>query len=72
MHARMRQTSLFTAVAITLAVAFEGTALAQSVGTFKLNLAKSKYQAGQAPKSMTSCTRRRVSRHQGHGRHSAG
>src|SRR5687767_7096325 len=52
MHARMRQTSLFTAVAITLAVAFGGTALAQSVGTFKLNLAKSNYQAGQAPKSM--------------------
>ena len=52
MHARMRQTSLFTAVAITLAVAFGGTALAQSVGTWKLNLAKSKFQAGQAPKSM--------------------
>jgi len=47
----MRQASLFTAVAITLAVAFAGTALAQSVGTWKLNLAKSKYQQGQAPKS---------------------
>jgi hypothetical protein len=52
MHAKMRQTSLFTAVAITFAVAFGGTALAQSAGTFKLNLAKSTYQAGQAPKSM--------------------
>ena len=52
MHARMRQTSLFMAVAFTFAVAFGGTALAQSAGTFKLNLAKSTYQAGQAPKSM--------------------
>ena len=51
MQKRMRQASLFTAVAITLAVAFGGTALAQSVGTWKLNLAKSKYQQGQAPKS---------------------
>jgi hypothetical protein len=49
----MRQASLLTAVAITLAVALGGTVLAQSVGTWKLNLAKSKYQEGQAPKSIT-------------------
>ena len=53
MHARMRQAALFTAVAIALAVVLGGTALAQSVGTWKLNLATSKYQQGQAPKSMT-------------------
>ena len=53
MHARMRQASLFTAVAITLAVALGGTVFAQAVGTWKLNLAKSKYQKGQAPKSAT-------------------
>lgn len=53
MQPRMRQASLFTAVAITLAVALGGTAFAQAVGTWKLNLAKSKYQQGQAPKSTT-------------------
>ena len=53
MHAGMRRASLFTAVAITLAVALGGTAFAQAVGTWKLNLAKSKYQQGQAPKSTT-------------------
>ena len=53
MHARMRRASLFTAVAITLAMALEGTAFAQAVGTWKLNLAKSKYEQGQAPKSAT-------------------
>ena len=53
MHARMRRTSLFTAVSITLAIAFGGTAFAQAVGTWTLNLAKSKYQQGQAPKSIT-------------------
>ena len=53
MHARMRRASLFTAVAITLAIALGGTAFAQAVGTWKLNLAKSKYQPGQAPKSIT-------------------
>ena len=40
MHERMRQ-ALSTAVAMTLAVALGGTALAQSVGTWKLNVAKS-------------------------------
>jgi hypothetical protein len=49
----MRRASLFTAVAITLAMALGGTAFAQAVGTWKLNLAKSKYQPGQAPKSIT-------------------
>ena len=34
-------------------MALEGTAFAQAVGTWKLNLAKSKYQQGQAPKSTT-------------------
>ena len=53
MGARMRQTSLLSAVALTLAVVFGGTAHAQAVGTWKLNLAKSKYQPGQAPKSAT-------------------
>ena len=53
MHARMRQAALFTAVAITFAVALGGTAVAQAVGTWKVNLSKSKYQQGQAPKSMT-------------------
>jgi hypothetical protein len=53
MPARIRQASLFTAVALTLAMAFGGTAFAQAVGTWKLNLTKSKYQQGQAPKSIT-------------------
>ena len=53
MHSRMRQASLFTTVAITLAVALGGTAFAQAVGTWKLNLAKSKYQPGMTPKSIT-------------------
>jgi len=53
MRGRMRQASLFTAAAITLAIALGGTAFAQAVGTWKLNLAKSKYPQGQAPKSTT-------------------
>ena len=53
MQKRMRQASRFTAVAMTLAVALGGTASAQAVGTWKLNLAKSKFQPGQAPKSTT-------------------
>jgi hypothetical protein len=53
MHAGMRQASLFAVVATTLAMALGGTAFAQAVGTWKLNLAKSKYQQGQAPKSVT-------------------
>ena len=53
MHARMRQATLFTAVAITFAITLGGTAFAQAAGTWKLNLAKSKYQQGQTPKSTT-------------------
>jgi hypothetical protein len=53
MHAGMRRASLFTAVAVMLAMALEGTAVAQAVGTWTLDLAKSKYQQGQAPKSIT-------------------
>jgi hypothetical protein len=53
MHTRMRQRSLFTAVAIVLAVALGATAFAQGAGTWKLNVAESKYQKGQVPKSTT-------------------
>ena len=53
MHARMRQISLFVAVALISALALGGPAFAQAVGTWKLNLAKSKYIPGQAPKSST-------------------
>jgi hypothetical protein len=55
---RLRQTCLFAALAVTVVVVLAGTTLAQSstptnVGTWKLNLAKSKYAAGTAPKSAT-------------------
>lgn len=53
MYLRMRQTSLFTAVAILSTMALGATAYAQGPGTWKLNLAKSNYQQGQAPKSTT-------------------
>jgi hypothetical protein len=53
MHARMRRASLITAVAIALTMALGGTAFAQAVGTWTLNLAKSKYHQGKAPKSTT-------------------
>ena len=53
MHSKRRSAALFTAIAIGFAVALGTTAVAQSVGTWKLDLAKSKYQEGQAPKSMT-------------------
>ena len=53
MNLRMRRAFLSTVVAITLAMAFGGTAFAQAVGTWKLNPEKSKYQQGQAPKSAT-------------------
>lgn len=58
MQARMRQTCLSAVVALGLVVVLAGTALAQSsnptnVGTWKLNLAKSTYAAGTAPKSGT-------------------
>jgi ABC-type glycerol-3-phosphate transport system substrate-binding protein len=52
MHAGMRRMFLFTAISITLA-ALGGAAFAQAVGTWKLNLTKSKYHQGQMPKSAT-------------------
>ena len=57
MQARIRQTCLFAVVALGLVVVLAGTALAQpgssNLGTWKLNLAKSTYAAGTAPKSAT-------------------
>jgi hypothetical protein len=58
MQARIHQTCLFAVVALGLVVALAGTTLAQSstptnIGTWKLNLAKSTYAAGTAPKSST-------------------
>jgi len=53
MQARIRQTCLFAVIALGLVVVLAGTALAQSPGTWKLNLVKSKYNAGTAPKSST-------------------
>jgi hypothetical protein len=51
MQVRMR---LVSSVAVALAVvAIGGTAFAQSAGTWKLNLEKSKFTGGQAPKSTT-------------------
>ena len=45
---------LVSSIAVALAVVLiGGTAVAQSVGTWTLNLEKSTYKAGQAPKSMT-------------------
>jgi hypothetical protein len=58
MQARIRQTSLFAIVALGLVVAFAGATLAQpgdpSIGTWKVNPAKSTYAAGAAPKSVTT------------------
>ena len=54
MKVNMRRMRLVSSVAVAFAVvALGGTALAQSAGTWKLNLEKSKYSEGQAPKSMT-------------------
>ena len=58
MQARTRQMWLFAAVAVTLVVVLAATTLAQSgnptnLGTWKLNLAKSKISADMAPKSAT-------------------
>jgi hypothetical protein len=57
MQARIRQTCLCAVVALGLVVMFAGTTLAQpggsNLGTWKINLAKSKYAAGKAPKSAT-------------------
>jgi hypothetical protein len=55
MQARTRQTCLFAVVALALVVVLAGTTLAQSsnsmIGTWTINLAKSKYIAGKAPQS---------------------
>lgn len=57
MQARIRQTCLFAAIALGLVAVLAGTTLAQSggsnLGTWKINLAKSNYAAGKAPKSAT-------------------
>ncbi len=57
MQARIRQTSVFAMVALGLVVVFAGTTLAQpgssNLGTWKLNLAKSTYAPGTAPRSAT-------------------
>jgi hypothetical protein len=55
MQARMRQI-VVSAVAVALGVVLGGTAFAQrdpNLGMWKLNLAKSKYDSGLAPKSET-------------------
>jgi hypothetical protein len=59
MQSRMRQVSLFALIAVAFVVVVGGgTALAQSsnphLGTWKLDLAKSKYNTGRAPKSATT------------------
>jgi hypothetical protein len=58
MHAETRHTCLLAVVVLGLVVVLAGTALAQSssatnIGTWKLNLAKSTYAPGTAPKSVT-------------------
>jgi hypothetical protein len=57
MMPRIRQAYVLAAVAVTSVVVLGGTALAQSgnseVGTWKLNLAKSKYNGAPAPKGQT-------------------
>ena len=58
MQARTRQTCLFAVVALGLVAVLAGTALAQptdpSIGTWKVNPAKSTYAAGTAPKGVTT------------------
>ena len=56
MQARMRQMSLFAVIAVVSVVILGGPALAQSdrtLGTWKVNLAKSKYEPGPPPTSDT-------------------
>ena len=57
MQARTLQTCLFAVVTLGLLVVFAGTTLAQpgssNLGTWKLNLAKSTFAPGTAPKSAT-------------------
>jgi len=56
MQARMRQMCL-TVVVVASVVLLAGTAFAQTnIGTWKLNVAKSKYNAGTPPKSSTFTT----------------
>ena len=53
---RMRQAYLFAVVAVASVVIIGGTALAQSdtsLGNWRLNLEKSKYDPGPPPKSET-------------------
>jgi hypothetical protein len=55
-QAGMRKTSLFAVVTVGFVLIFGGTASAQSdhlLGTWKLNLAKSKYDPGPPPMSVT-------------------
>src|SRR4051794_30212666 len=58
MHTRMTRTYLTTAFASMLAALLGGAVLAQTtdsqVGTWKLNVAKSKYSPGPVPKSATT------------------
>lgn len=58
MQTRMKRAYLSAAFAIVLAALLGGAVLAQGtdsqVGTWKLNLAKSKYSPGPAPKSATT------------------
>ena len=55
MLARIRQLCLFAVVALGLVVVLAGTTFGQpgssNLGTWKLNLAKSTFAAGTAPKS---------------------
>jgi hypothetical protein len=57
MQARTRQACLLAAVALGLVFVLAGTTFAQSsqtnIGTWNINLAKSKYTDGKAPKSST-------------------
>jgi hypothetical protein len=57
MQARTRQTCLLAVVALGLAVVLPGTTFAQpgssNLGTWKLNLAKSTFAPGTAPRSAT-------------------
>lgn len=58
MSARKQQACVVAVIALGLVVALAGTTLAQpsdpSIGTWKINLAKSTYSAGTAPKSVTT------------------
>jgi hypothetical protein len=54
MRVRMRQMVPFAVIAVSLVVALGGMAVAQSnLGTWKLNVSKSKYDPGPPPKSVT-------------------